>query len=184
MAGSTFGTHFRITTWGESHGTGIGVVVDGCPAGLPLCESDIQYFLDRRKPGQSRYTTPRKEGDKVKILSGVFEGKTTGTPISLAVFNENQRSRDYGDIATCYRPGHADFTFDAKYGFRDYRGGGRSSGRETIGRVAGGAIAVKLLNQLGISFLTYARSIGPVTIQTTAQDLLAASVTENRISLD
>ena len=182
MAGSTFGTHFRITTWGESHGTGIGVVVDGCPAGLPLCESDIQYFLDRRKPGQSRYTTPRKEGDKVKILSGVFEGKTTGTPISLAVFNENQRSRDYGDIATCYRPGHADFTFDAKYGFRDYRGGGRSSGRETIGRVAGGAIAVKLLNQLGISFLTYARSIGPVTIQTTAQDLLAASVTENRIS--
>ena len=174
MAGSTFGSHFRITTWGESHGTGIGVVADGCPAGLSLNESDIQQFLDRRKPGQSRYSTPRKEGDKVKILSGVFEGRTTGTPVSLAVFNENQRSQDYGDIASYYRPGHADFTFDAKYGFRDYRGGGRSSGRETIGRVAAGAIAVKILNQLGISFLTYARSIGPVTIPQSAQDLLTA----------
>ncbi len=182
MAGSTFGTHFRITTWGESHGTGIGVVADGCPAGLSLCESDIQQFLDRRKPGQSRYSTPRKEGDKVKILSGVFEGRTTGTPISLAVFNEDQRSRDYGNIASCYRPGHADFTFDAKYGFRDYRGGGRSSGRETIGRVAGGAIAVKILNQLGISFLTYARSIGPVTIPQSAQDLLMAFASKDKNS--
>lgn len=175
MAGSTFGKHFKITTWGESHGKGIGVVVDGCPAGLPLCESDIQKFLNRRKPGQSRYSTPRKEDDKVEILSGIFEGKTTGTPISLVVFNENQRSRDYGDIATYYRPGHADYTFDEKYGFRDYRGGGRSSGRETIGRVAGGAIAVKILNQLGISFLTYARTIGPVTVPQSAEELLTAS---------
>lgn len=173
MAGSSFGKHFQITTWGESHGKGIGVVVDGCPAGLALCESDIQHFLDRRKPGQSRYSTPRKEADKVEILSGVFEGRTTGTPISLVVFNQDQRSRDYGDIATYYRPGHADYTFDEKYGFRDYRGGGRSSGRETIGRVAGGAIAVKILQQLGISFLTYSRAIGPVTIPQTADELLS-----------
>ncbi len=175
MAGSTFGKHFQITTWGESHGKGIGVVVDGCPAGLALCESDIQRFLDRRKPGQSRYSTPRKEADHVEILSGVFEGRTTGTPISLVVFNQDQRSRDYGDIAACYRPGHADYTFDAKYGFRDYRGGGRSSGRETIGRVAGGAIAVKILQQLGVSFLTYSRAIGPITIPQTADELLAVS---------
>lgn len=162
MAGSTFGTIFKITTWGESHGQGLGVVVDGCPAGLYLCEEDIQKFLNRRKPGQSQFSTPRKEGDVVRILSGVFEGKTTGTPISLVVFNENQRSKDYSDIASYYRPGHADYTFDMKYGFRDYRGGGRSSGRETIGRVAAGAIAVKILNQLGITFTTYVKSIGPV----------------------
>ena len=174
MAGSTFGKHFQITTWGESHGKGIGVVVDGCPAGLTLCKADIQEFLDRRKPGKSKYSTPRKEADRVEILSGVFEGRTTGTPISLVVFNQDQRSRDYGDIATYYRPGHADFTFDEKYGFRDYRGGGRSSGRETIGRVAGGAIAIKILNQLGISFLTYARTIGPISIPQTAEDLLAS----------
>ncbi len=142
MAGSTLGTIFKITTWGESHGTGIGVVIDGCPAGLALDTADIQAYLDRRKPGQSRYTTQRNEEDAVEILSGVFEGKTTGTPISMVVYNKDQRSRDYGDIASYYRPGHADFTFDAKYGFRDYRGGGRSSGRETIGRVAAGAIAV------------------------------------------
>ena len=179
MAGSTFGNHFQITTWGESHGTGIGVVVDGCPAGLPLCEADIQNYLDRRKPGQSRYSTPRKEDDKVEILSGVFEGRTTGTPISLVVFNKNQRSRDYGDIASYYRQGHADYTFDAKYGFRDYRGGGRSSGRETIGRVAGGAIAAKILKQLGITFITYARAIGPVTIPQTAEELLVCRTGEN-----
>lgn len=183
MAGSTFGTHFQITTWGESHGKGIGVVVDGCPAGLPLDESDIQKFLNRRRPGQSRYSTPRKEADRVEILSGVFEGHTTGTPVSLVVFNEDQRSRDYGDIAAYYRPGHADYTFDAKYGFRDYRGGGRSSGRETIGRVAGGAIAIKILNQLGISFLTYSRAIGPVVIPQSADDLLAASLQSNCRSL-
>ena len=174
MAGSTYVIHFQITPWGESHGKGIGVVVDGCPAGLALCENDIQEYLDRRKPGKSKYSTQRQEGDKVEILSGVFEGRTTGTPISLIVFNEDQRSRDYGDIASYYRPGHADYTFDEKYGFRDYRGGGRSSGRETIGRVAGGAIAIKILNELGISLLTYSRAIGPVTIPQTANDLLSA----------
>lgn len=173
MAGSTFGTLLKITTWGESHGPGIGVVIDGCPAGLPLSEDDIQTFLNRRKPGQSRYSTPRRENDKAEILSGVFDGKTTGAPISLMVRNENQRSRDYGDIAGCYRPGHADYTFDAKYGFRDYRGGGRSSGRETIGRVAAGAVAARLLSELGISFLTYSKAIGPVTIPQLPEQLLA-----------
>ncbi len=170
MAGSTFGTIFKITTWGESHGKGVGVVVDGCPAGLPLCEEDIQLFLNRRKPGQSSYTTPRKEDDSVEILSGVFEGKTTGTPISLVVYNKNQQSKDYSDIASYYRPGHADYTFDQKYGFRDYRGGGRSSGRETIGRVAAGAIACKILNELGITLLTYTSSIGPIHINPSAFD--------------
>ena len=164
MSQSSFGNKFKVTTWGESHGKALGAVIDGCPAGLPLCEEDIQKFLDRRKPGQSRYTTARKEGDLVEILSGVFEGKTTGTPISLMVRNTAQRSRDYGNIAYSYRPGHADYTFDQKYGFRDYRGGGRSSGRETIGRVAAGAIASKILEELGISICTYTKSIGPVEI--------------------
>jgi len=164
MAGSSFGNIFRITTWGESHGKGIGVVVDGCPAGLPLCEEDIQKFLDRRKPGQSKFTTQRNESDTVEIVSGIFEGKTTGTPISMMVWNKDQHSADYSEIASYYRPGHADYCFDEKYGFRDYRGGGRSSGRETIGRVAGGAIAIKILEQMGISFLTYTKSIGPVSI--------------------
>ncbi len=170
MAGSTFGTLFKITTWGESHGAGVGVVVDGCPAGLSLCEEDIQKFLNRRKPGQSRYTTPRKEDDAIEILSGVFEGKTTGTPISMLVRNQNQRSKDYSEIASYYRPGHADLTFDLKYGFRDYRGGGRSSGRETIGRVAAGAIACKILDQLGIKILTYTKSIGDITADPTCFD--------------
>lgn len=170
MAGSSFGTIFKVTTWGESHGKGIGVVVDGCPAGLPLCEDDIQVFLNRRKPGQSKFTTPRKEDDAVEILSGVFEGKTTGTPISMVVWNQNQKSKDYSEIASYYRPGHADFPFDEKYGFRDYRGGGRSSGRETIGRVAAGAIAIKILKEFGISFLTYSKSIGPVSISADAFD--------------
>ena len=164
MSQSSFGNKFKVTTWGESHGKALGAVVDGCPAGLPLCEEDIQKFLNRRKPGQSRYTTARKEGDLLEILSGVFEGKTTGTPISLMVRNTDQRSRDYGNIAYSYRPGHADYTFDQKYGFRDYRGGGRSSGRETIGRVAAGAIASKILGELGISICTYTRSVGPVEI--------------------
>ena len=166
MFGSTFGNLFKITTWGESHGKGIGVVIDGCPAGLPLCEEDIQTYLDRRKPGQSRFTTMRKEADRVEILSGVFEGKTTGTPISLMVKNTDQRSHDYSEIANYYRPGHADRNYDIKYGFRDYRGGGRSSGRETIGRVAAGAIASKILSELGISICTYTKSIGPVEITT------------------
>lgn len=164
MSGSTFGNLFRITTWGESHGKAIGVVVDGTPAGLALCEADIQKFLDRRKPGQTKYSTPRKETDQVEILSGVFEGYTEGTPISLLVFNQSQRSKDYSEIAQYYRPGHADYTYDQKYGFRDYRGGGRSSGRETIGRVAGGAIASKVLSQLHIQLLTYTRSIGDIQI--------------------
>lgn len=165
MAGSSFGTIFRLTTWGESHGKGVGVVVDGVPAGLSLSEEDIQVYLDRRKPGQNRFTTKRKESDTVQILSGTFEGKTTGTPISMVVWNEDQHSKDYSDIASYYRPGHADYTFDAKYGFRDYRGGGRSSGRETIARVAAGAIALKMLSELGITVSAYTRSIGDVEIQ-------------------
>lgn len=132
MAGSIFGTIFKISTWGESHGKGIGVVIDGCPSGLSLCEEDIQVYLNRRKPGQSKFATPRKEDDAVEILSGVFEGKTTGTPISMVVFNKTQRSSDYSEIAQYYRPGHADYTFDEKYGFRDYRGGGRSSDRKSV----------------------------------------------------
>lgn len=164
MSGSTFGNIFRISTWGESHGKALGVVIDGCPAGLLLCEEDIQRFLDRRKPGQSKYVTQRKESDKVEILSGVFEGRTTGTPISLIVRNESQRSADYSDIANYYRPGHADYTFDEKYGFRDYRGGGRSSGRETIGRVAAGAVASKILKQLGIEVYAYASAIGGIEL--------------------
>jgi chorismate synthase len=164
MSGSTYGNIFKIITWGESHGAGLGVVVDGCPAGLELNEDDIQKFLDRRKPGSSQFATQRKEGDCVEILSGLFEGKTTGTPISMLVRNTSQRSSDYSEIATYYRPGHADYTFDAKYGFRDYRGGGRSSGRETIGRVAAGAIASKLLNELGITVTAYTQSIGDISI--------------------
>lgn len=164
MAGSTYGTIFKISTWGESHGKALGVTVDGCPAGIPLCEDDIQAFLNRRKPGQNDFSTKRNESDTVQILSGVFEGKTTGTPISMVVFNEDQKSKDYGDIAACYRPGHADYCFDSKYGFRDYRGGGRSSGRETIGRVAAGAIAVKILAPLGITLSAYTRSIGEYEI--------------------
>ncbi|MCR4673546.1 MAG: chorismate synthase [Lachnospiraceae bacterium] len=164
MAGSVFGNHFKITTWGESHGKALGVVVDGVPAGLNLCEEDIQSFLDRRKPGQSKFTTARAEGDKVEILSGVFEGKTTGTPISMMVRNADQHSKDYSNIMDKYRPGHADYGFSEKFGIRDYRGGGRSSGRETIGRVAAGAIASKILKEIGIEICTYTKSIGPVEI--------------------
>ena len=162
MAGSIFGTILKCSTWGESHGEGIGVVIDGVPAGIPLEQADIQQYLNRRKPGSGKYTTPRKEDDAVKILSGVFEGKTTGTPISLMVRNTSQRSADYSEIRTYYRPGHADYGFDAKYGFRDYRGGGRSSGRETIGRVAAGAVAMKLLKELGIEVHAYTKSIGQI----------------------
>ena len=161
MAGSSFGTIFKIATWGESHGKALGVVIDGCPAGLALCEEDIQVYLNRRKPGQTNISTPRKEDDAVEILSGVFEGRTTGTPISLIVRNTSQISRD---IASYYRPGHADYTSDEKYGFRDYRGGGRSSGRETVGRVAAGAIACKILKALGVTVCAYTRSIGSIEI--------------------
>lgn len=145
MSHNSFGHLFRFTTWGESHGEAIGCVVDGCPPMIPLSEADIQPFLDKRKPGQSRHTTQRREPDTVKILSGVFEGKTTGTPISLIIYNQDQKSKDYGDIAAKFRPGHADYTYMEKYGIRDYRGGGRSSARETAMRVAAGAIARKVL---------------------------------------
>ena len=145
MAGNTIGQLFRVTTFGESHGIALGCIVDGVPPGIPLTEADLQHDLDRRRPGTSRYTTQRREPDQVKILSGVFEGKTTGTSIGLLIENTDQRSQDYGEIKELYRPGHADFTYDQKYGFRDYRGGGRSSARETAMRVAAGAIAKKYL---------------------------------------
>ena len=150
MSGNRFGTLFQYQTWGESHGPAIGCVVDGVPPRIALSEADIQPYLDLRKPGQSRHTTQRREPDEVQILSGVFEGQTTGTPISLIIHNQDQRSKDYGDIKDKYRPGHADFTYDAKYGIRDYRGGGRSSARETAMRVAAGAVARKILeSQIG-----------------------------------
>ncbi|TCT16772.1 chorismate synthase [Natranaerovirga pectinivora] len=164
MAGSNFGDLFKISTWGESHGKALGVVVDGCPAGLELTEEDIQIDLNKRKPGQSSFATPRKESDQVEILSGVFEGKTTGTPISLVIFNQDQRSKDYSNIKDVYRPGHSDFVYDNKYGFRDYRGSGRASGRETSGRVAAGAIAKKLLASLGVEITAYTSSVGPISI--------------------
>lgn len=164
MAGSTFGRYFRVTTWGESHGVSIGCIVDGCPAGLPLGEEDIQPMLDRRKPGQSQFTTQRPESDTVRILSGVFEGKTTGTPIAMEIANLSQRSADYSQIAEVFRPGHADFTFQQKYGIRDYRGGGRSSGRETAARVAAGAVAVKLLAHFGIRVFAYSERIAGVSV--------------------
>lgn len=150
MGGSIFGKIFRISSFGESHGKALGVVVDGCPAGLSLSEADIQPYLERRRPGKNLKMTQRKEGDQVEILSGVFQGRTTGTPIALMVRNEDQRSKDYGDIAESFRPGHADYGFFSKYGIRDYRGGGRSSGRETLARVAAGAIAKKILQELQV----------------------------------
>lgn len=177
MSGSTFGKHFSVTTWGESHGPALGVVIDGCPAGLSLHEEDIQMYLNRRKPGATSISTPRKESDLVQILSGVFEGRTTGTPISLMIPNTSQKSGDYSEIASYYRPGHADYTFDQKYGFRDYRGGGRSSGRETIGRVASGAIAAKILKELGIEICAYTKSIGPVSIDPSCFDRTAITET-------
>ena len=163
MPGSTFGHLFRVTTAGESHGPANVVVVDGCPPGLPLSEDDLLPDLERRRPGQSKITTQRNEPDFPEILSGVFEGRTTGTPIAVLIRNQDQRSRDYGDIKHKYRPGHADFSFDAKFGFRDYRGGGRSSARETVARVAAGAIAKKLLYQAhGIEILGYVKQVGDV----------------------
>ena len=146
MTSNSFGQLFRFTTWGESHGPAIGCVMDGVPPLIPLTEADIQIYLDKRRPGQSRFTTQRQEPDKVKILSGVFEGKTTGTSISLVIENQDQRSKDYGDIKDKFRPGHADYTYEKKYGIRDYRGGGRSSARETAMRVAAGAVAQKIIS--------------------------------------
>ena len=150
MSFNVFGHAFRFSTWGESHGPALGAVVDGCPPGLPLSEADIQPFLDARRPGQSKYTTQRQEPDQVRILSGVFDGKTTGTPISLMIENVDQRSKDYSEVAKAYRPGHADYAYDQKYGFRDYRGGGRSSARETAARVAAGAVARLVIPEVTI----------------------------------
>jgi chorismate synthase len=166
MAGNSFGQLFTVTTFGESHGMALGAIVDGCPPGLELTEEDIQPDLDRRKPGQSKYTTQRKEGDRVRILSGVFEGRTTGTPIGLLVENEDQKSKDYGAIKDIFRPAHADYTYQNKYGIRDYRGGGRSSARETTMRVAAGAIAKKYLKeQNGISIQGYLSAIGHIALE-------------------
>ncbi len=160
---SVYGNLFRISTFGESHGKAVGVVIDGCPAGLRINESEIQAELDRRKPGQSKLSTPRKEEDQVEILSGVFEGRSTGSPIALLVKNTDQRSHDYSDMVELYRPSHADYTYDAKYGFRDYRGGGRASARETIGRVAAGALARKILRDAcGTEIVAYVSQVGNI----------------------
>ncbi|MFQ1859551.1 chorismate synthase [Aeromonas veronii] len=176
MAGNSFGQLFRVTTFGESHGLALGAVVDGCPPGLEICEEDLQGDLDRRKPGTSRYTTPRREPDEVKILSGVFEGKTTGTSIGLLIENTDQRSKDYSDIKDLFRPGHADYTYHQKYGQRDYRGGGRSSARETAMRVAAGAIAKKYLKQVhGIEITGFLSQLGPIK----AEAFDAAQIEQN-----
>lgn len=168
MAGNTFGKLFRITTFGESHGPALGVVIDGCPAGLKLSEADIQPYMDRRKPGQNQKTTARKESDRIEILSGVFEGVTTGTPIAMIVRNSDQHSKDYSDIAHVFRPGHADYGFFQKYGLRDYRGGGRSSGRETLARVAGGAVAAKVLSEIGITVDAEVTELAGIDVTTEA----------------
>ncbi|KAB0664353.1 chorismate synthase [Aeromonas veronii] len=176
MAGNSFGQLFRVTTFGESHGLALGAVVDGCPPGLEISEADLQGDLDRRKPGTSRYTTPRREPDEVKILSGVFEGKTTGTSIGLLIENTDQRSKDYSDIKDLFRPGHADYTYHQKYGQRDYRGGGRSSARETAMRVAAGAIAKKYLKQVhGIKITGFLSQLGPIK----AEAFDAAQIEQN-----
>ncbi|WP_373553280.1 chorismate synthase [Haliscomenobacter sp.] len=171
MAGSIFGSAFRISTFGESHGKAIGVIIDGCPAGLDIDEGFIQSEMDRRKPGQSAIVTQRKESDTVQILSGVFEGKSTGTPIGMLIPNDDQRSHDYGHIADKYRPSHADFTYQEKYGVRDYRGGGRSSARETAARVAAGAIAKLFLAQHGVNIQAYVSQVGPLILQKSADEL-------------
>ena len=168
MSFNSFGHLLRVTTWGESHGPAIGAVVDGCPPGLQLSEADIQPWLDKRRPGASRFTTQRRESDQVRILSGTFEGRTTGTPISLMIENEDQRSKDYSDVAKAYRPGHADYTYDAKYGFRDWRGGGRSSARETASRVAAGAVARLIIPE--VSIRAYVVEIGGDRVQSVDLD--------------
>lgn len=164
MSGNTFGKIFTVTTCGESHGDSLVAIIDGCPSNIPLCEADIQTELDRRRPGQSKFTTQRKEPDEIKIISGVFEGKTTGTPIGLIIKNQDQKSKDYGDIKDKFRPGHADFTYFKKYGIRDYRGGGRSSARETAMRVAAGAIAKKILSHHNIEVFGFCSQIGDLKI--------------------
>jgi chorismate synthase len=182
MPGNSFGQLFRITTAGESHGPGNVVIIDGVPAGLELSVDDIQPDLDRRRPGQSKVTTQRKETDSPEILSGVFEGKTTGTSLAILIRNEDQRSRDYADIKDKYRPGHADYTFDAKYGFRDYRGGGRSSARETNVRVAAGAVAKKLLHQLhGVRIVGYVKQIGRIAVDVVDPSTVTLEQVESNI---
>ena len=178
MAGNSFGQNFRFTTWGESHGPAIGVVVDGVPPRVPFSEADVQTFLDRRRPGQSRFTTQRQEPDQVKILSGVFEGQTTGAPVSMMIENVDQRSKDYSEIAKTYRPGHADYTYDAKYGTRDYRGGGRSSARETASRVAAGGLARKVIESLvpGVTLRGALVQIGTMPIDRANWDWSAIEV--------
>lgn len=167
MAGNTFGKLFTVTTFGESHGEALGCIIDGCPPGIELTEEEVQIDLDRRKPGQSRYTTQRREEDQIKILSGVFEGKTTGTPIGMIIHNTDQRSKDYSKIKDVFRPAHADYTYMQKYGIRDYRGGGRSSARETAMRVAAGAVAKKVLKETwGIEVRGYLSQLGPIAIDT------------------
>ncbi|MCB0335610.1 MAG: chorismate synthase [Bdellovibrionales bacterium] len=180
MGGSSFGKLFSVTTFGESHGGCVGAVVDGCPPGLELSEADIQPELDRRKPGQSSITTQRKESDTIQVLSGVFEGKTTGTPILLMAHNQDQKSEDYGNIAKAFRPSHADFTYEHKYGFRDYRGSGRASARETLARVAAGAIAKKYLREkLGIEFLSFVEQVHDIKASVDLQTLTAEAIEAN-----
>nr|WP_237269120.1 chorismate synthase [Thermostichus lividus] len=178
--GNTFGHLFRVTTFGESHGGGVGVVVDGCPPQLDLCEADIQKELDRRRPGQSRLTTPRQEGDRCEIISGVFQGKTLGTPIAILVRNQDPRPADYADMAQVYRPSHADATYDGKYGIRNWQGGGRSSARETIGRVAAGAIARKILTQVaGIEIIAYVKRVKDIEATVDPDTVTATAVEAN-----
>jgi chorismate synthase len=172
MSGNTFGTIFRITTWGESHGPAVGVVVDGCPAGLALTAQDIQKELDRRRPGQSRASTARQEEDRVEILSGIFEGHTTGTPISLLVWNRDANSSAYDLLRNKPRPGHADYAYQMKYGMRDHRGGGRASARETVGRVAAGAVAKKLLQAAGVQVVAYVSELGGISAGIASSDLM------------
>lgn len=181
MSGSIFGKNFSISTFGESHGKAIGVVVDGCPAGIPITIEDIMADMARRKPGNAAISTPRQEADEVEILSGLFEGKTTGTPISLLIRNTDQRSHNYDHIKDIYRPSHADYTYDMKYGFRDYRGGGRSSARETAARVAAGSIARRFLEELGIKVTAYTKSIGPIAVDDSHINL--SHIKENIISM-
>ncbi|NJN25373.1 MAG: chorismate synthase [Cyclobacteriaceae bacterium] len=178
--GNTYGNTFRITTFGESHGKAIGVTIDGCPAGLAIDEAFIQSELDRRKPGQSKITTQRKEGDKAEILSGIFEGKSTGTPMAIVIYNEDQKSKDYAHIAEKFRPSHADYTYQQKYGHRDYRGGGRSSARETAARVAAGAIAKLFLKQIGVEINAYVSQTGHIRLDKQYWEL-DLSNTENNI---
>ena len=181
MAGNTFGTLFRLTTFGESHGTALGGIIDGCPAGLEIDMDFIQKELQRRKPGQSHITTQRKEEDEVKILSGVFEGKTTGHPIGFTIENTNQKSNDYEHIKDAFRPSHADFTYQEKYGIRDYRGGGRSSARETACRIVGGAIAKLYLNHLNVSIQAYVSQVGHIKLEKTYQELDLSKTEESII---